>query len=116
MRRRQLSAFLLLVGCAGSAAPDAAPGPDLWSGSYRYGGTRTKLAREGKYYRFSDARLRRYYFRAETGGWLEDDTTRDPVRVYPDIASANAKPPRPYRTLRIVWRDEDLFLERRTTD
>ena len=35
-----------------------------------------------------------------------------PVRVYPDVASSNAKPPRLFRTLRVVWRDDDLFLTR----
>ena len=113
MSRGLLFWGVLLVGCAG-APEQAPPGPELWSGTYRYGGTQTELALHGDFYRFSDARLGRFYFRAEPGGWLEDDRSREPVRLYPDVASSEAKPPRPYRTLRIVWRDDDLFLTRVT--
>jgi hypothetical protein len=73
----------LLIACAAAPPPAADSGPDLWTGTYRYNGTRTRLEREGKFYRFSDARLAQFRFRLVPGDWLEDDTMREPVRVYP---------------------------------
>lgn len=102
----------LLAGCAAPETIQPPTGDDPWLGDYRYGGTDTKLQIEGNYYRFSDPRLARFYFRLNPGGWLEDET-RDPVYVYGDVKSAEAGDGRPYRTLRVVWRDEDLFLTRR---
>ena len=105
--------FLVLVAaCTAPRQPQEPTGPDRWSGTYRYGGTRTELRREGRYYRFSDARLGGFYFRLTDGGFLEDDRQSEPVRVMPDVRDDTSKTDRPYRSLRIIVPDDTLILLR----
>ena len=100
------------LGCG--AAPDPAPAEqaERWTGQYRYQGTRTELRREGRYFRFSDARLGRYSFRLTAGGFLEDDTPDIPVRVFPDVKDDASHSATPYRSLRLTIVDEHLILLR----
>ena len=102
--------LVLLAACTADPPPAPDSGPDPWTGEYRYDGTRTWLAREGKFFRFSDAKLSRFYFRVIPGGWLEDDTPCEPVRVFPDARSA--RDGTPYRSLRFVFEDDDFLLIR----
>jgi len=112
MRLSTVLLLAVLCGCATDNSPDEPVGPDRWSGTYRYNGTRTVLAREGRYYRFSDARLGRFYFRLTKGGFLEDDRTHQLVRVFPNVRDDASSSDRPYSTLRMSWLDDYLTLIR----
>ena len=112
MRMLVVLFFALLFSCGTPAERLEPAGPDRWSGTYRYGGTRTELRREGRFYTFSDARLGGFRFRLMEGGFLEDDTRSRPVRVFPNVQDDVSKTDRPYRSLRMSWVDEDWILIR----
>jgi len=110
--RHWIVPFLVFMFACGTAEKPSEPaGPDRWSGTYRYNGVRTELKLDGRFYRFSDARLGRFYFRL-TGGFLEDDTRKPPVRVFPNVQDDTSGTDTPYRTLRLSWTDEDMTLIR----
>jgi len=112
MRTLLLPLLVLAVACGSPPAPVDAAEAGRWTGSYRYGGTRTELRQEGRFFRFSDARLGRFAFRLTSGGFLEDDTTGRPVRVFPDVRDDAAGGARPFRSLRLTNGDEHLILLR----
>lgn len=112
MRFLTIPLLALTIACSSTSTPRQPPEPDRWSGTYRYGGTRTELAWKEGYFRFSDARLGRFFFRYVDGGFLEDDTPSKPVRVFPDVRDDTSGSDRPYRSLRLVFRDDDLMLLR----
>ena len=111
--RRLGPLFTLLVAACGSTSDEPeAVDADRWSGTYRYQGMTTTLRKEGRFYRFSDARFGRFRFRDVGGSYLEDDQQRPAVRVFAGGGGKAFKSEAPYPSLRLTAHDEDWILLR----